>query len=176
VKIRIKELKDGITPYKIGKVGKFNDPAGFADLSGDLIIEKFGTTLRIKGTLDFTSEQQCSRCLTDFCGKFKFPLELYYRTGKLEDTHSGKEFELNSDDLNVIAYNGKELDIWLDIKEALVLSLPLKPLCKEDCKGICPACGKDLNVAPCTCHKDTIDPRWEDLLKLSEKKTAKREK
>jgi uncharacterized protein len=176
VKIKIKELKEGLNPFRIERKGNIGDPPEFADLSGDLIIEKCGTTLRIKGVLRFTALQGCSRCLKDFAASYEQPIELFYRTGKLEDSLPGKEVELNSDDLNVIVYNGAELDIWPDIREAMLLTLPMKPLCSENCLGICPACGKELNNGKCKCRKDSIDPRWEDLLKLSEKKTSKRKK
>ena len=104
------------------------------------------------------------------------PLELFYRTGKLEDALVGKEAELTSDDLNVIAYRGNEIDLWPDLREAMVLALPMKPLCSEDCRGICPTCGKDLNNGECRCGKRSMDPRWEGLLKLEGKKPAGKKK
>lgn len=176
MKIRVKELREGFNPYRVEKKGRFGDFPEFADFWGDLIIEKCGTTLRIKGTLNFTAIQECSRCLNNFERPFIQPIEIFYRTGKLEDSLPGKEVELNSDDLNVIAYKGNELDIWPDISEAMVLALPMKPLCSDDCQGICPNCGKDLNNGKCKCHKESVDPRWEDLLKLTEKKPVRKKK
>ena len=49
------------------------------------------------------------------------------------------------------------------------MALPMKPLCKPDCKGLCPSCGKDLNLGACGCTHETIDPRWEALKALKEK-------
>lgn len=176
MKIRVKELKEGFNPYRIERKGRIGDPPEFADLSGDLIIEKCGTTLRIKGILDFTAILGCSRCLNDFERAFSHSLELFYRTGKLEDTLPGKEVELNSDDLNVIAYQGNAIELWPDIKEAMTLALPMKPLCSDDCRGICPSCGQDLNIGKCKCRKESVDPRWDGLLKLSEKKPVSKKK
>lgn len=176
MKIRIKELREGFNPYRIEKKGSIGDPPEFADLFGDLVIEKCGTTLRIKGTLRFSAMLECSRCLKGFTGPYEQPIELFYRTGKLEDSLPGKEVELHSDDLNVIVYNGNELDIWPDIREAMLLALPMKPLCSDNCHGICPSCGKDLNSGKCKCRNDSIDPRWESLLKLADKKPAGKKK
>jgi uncharacterized protein len=176
VKIRVKELREGFNPYKVERKGSIGDPPEFADLSGDLVIEKCGTTLRVKGSLNFTALQDCSRCLNDFECSVSQPLELFYRTGKLEDSLVGKEAELTSDDLNVIAYKGNELDIWPDIREAMMLAMPMKPLCSEDCRGICPTCGKDLNIGECRCGQGSMDPRWEGLLNLSEKKPVSKKK
>lgn len=176
MKIRVKELKEGFNPYRVERKGSIGDPAEFTDLSGDLVIEKCGTTLRIKGILHFGALHECARCLKGFSALYQHPIELFYRTGKLEDSLPGKEVELNSDDLNVITYQGSELDIWPDIREAMMLALPMKPLCSEDCMGICPACGKDLNSGKCKCRKDPIDPRWEGLLKLSQEQPDRKKK
>jgi uncharacterized protein len=176
LKIRVKELREGLNPYKVERKGSIGDPPEFADLSGDLVIEKCGSTLRVRGVLNFTALQECSRCLNDFRCPVSQPLELFYRTGKLEDSLVGKEAELTSDDLNVIAYQGNEIDLWPDLREAMMLALPMKPLCAEDCRGICPTCGKDLNIGKCRCGKGSMDPRWEGLLKLSDKKPARKKK
>ena len=176
MKIRVNELREGFNPYRVESKGQIGDPPDFADLSGDLIIEKCGTTLRVKGSLNFTALQECSRCLNDFECSVSQPVELFYRTGKLEDALIGKEAELKSDDLNVIAYKGNELDIWPDIREAMMLALPMKPLCSDDCRGICSGCGQDLNNGKCKCRKESMDPRWEGLLKLTEKKPARKKK
>ncbi|MBU1355768.1 MAG: DUF177 domain-containing protein [Candidatus Edwardsbacteria bacterium] len=176
MKIRVNELREGFNSYRVESKGQIGDPPDFADLSGDLIIEKCGTTLRVKGSLNFTALQECSRCLNDFECAVSQPVELFYRTGKLEDALIGKEAELKSDDLNVIAYKGNELDIWPDIREAMMLALPMKPLCSDDCRGICSGCGQDLNSGKCKCRKESMDPRWEGLLKLTEKKPARKKK
>ena len=49
------------------------------------------------------------------------------------------------------------------------MAVPMKPLCREDCQGLCPECGKDLNLGPCAGAHETVDPRWEALRALKEK-------
>ena len=51
-----------------------------------------------------------------------------------------------------------------------VLAVPMKNLCSEDCKGLCPKCGKNLNEGLCNCNEENIDPRWETIQKLKSKK------
>jgi uncharacterized protein len=60
-----------------------------------------------------------------------------------------------------------ELDVGGLLWEEFVLALPVKPLCSEDCKGLCPSCGKDLNAGPCTCGKADLDPRLAALRGLT---------
>jgi uncharacterized protein len=176
LKIRIKELKEGRNPCRIERPGAVEGLPGFEGLSGDLVIEKCGTTLRLKGILKFTARLECSRCLESSPVSFSQPVELFYRTGKLEDTHPGKEVELNADDLSVIAYRGGELDLWPEIREAMELALPMKPVCSPDCRGICPGCGRDLNREQCKCDRPGMDPRWEVLARLANRKPAARKK
>jgi uncharacterized protein len=60
-------------------------------------------------------------------------------------------------------YEGKEIDLAPGIREQILLALPPSPLCKEDCQGLCPTCGKDLNEGACECDRTVTDPRWEAL-------------
>jgi uncharacterized protein len=61
------------------------------------------------------------------------------------------------------------LDLTEAIRQYKVMALPMKPLCREECAGICPTCGKNLNEGPCDCPSDEADPRWAELLKLKNK-------
>jgi uncharacterized protein len=70
--------------------------------------------------------------------------------------------ELGAEDLDVFPYDGERVDLEPLIREQLVLAVPYAPLCREDCRGLCPQCGIDRNVATCTCEKP-IDPRFEAL-------------
>ncbi|MRR10305.1 DUF177 domain-containing protein, partial [bacterium] len=79
---------------------------------------------------------------------------------------AGRERELSADDLAAIEYRKGEIDLWPELREAVLLALPLKPLCREDCRGICPACGRDLNEGSCGCREDRGDHRWDKLREL----------
>ena len=77
-----------------------------------------------------------------------------------------KETHLESSDLDTDVIDGNELDLAEVAREQIVLNLPEQVLCSEDCKGICPTCGTDLNEGECRCREDDIDPRWQALKEL----------
>ncbi|RMG61535.1 MAG: DUF177 domain-containing protein, partial [Calditrichaeota bacterium] len=75
---------------------------------------------------------------------------------------------LQTDEAEVINISPElvEIDLSDQLKEYLILAVPMKMLCKEDCRGICPGCGADLNSEACRCGEPPIDPRWEKLRQL----------
>ncbi|MBQ9744123.1 MAG: DUF177 domain-containing protein [Clostridia bacterium] len=133
----------------------------------------FASTAHVKGTvvnnagymtLELTAElcytTHCARCLKDISGKFilKFNRTVA-NSGTLQD---------EDNDAYVIMKNGK-LDIDRELVEELLLEFPSRFLCEEECAGLCPKCGKDLNFGPCDCpKKKEIDPRLAILQKLLE--------
>ena len=79
--------------------------------------------------------------------------------------HKGEETEATLDPQMVDeeTYAGKAIDLSQAVREQILLSVPASPLCREDCKGLCPRCGKDLNDGDCGCDRTAIDPRWSAL-------------
>jgi len=77
-----------------------------------------------------------------------------------------KETHLENSDLDTDVIEGNELDLTEIAREQILLNLPEQELCKEDCRGICPTCGKDLNEGECRCGEDDVDPRWAALKDL----------
>src|SRR6266850_1290713 len=75
--------------------------------------------------------------------------------------------ELGADDLDVDFYENDELDMARVVVNETTLALPMKPLCREDCRGLCPVCGANRNVAPCTCDTRPPDPRLAALRDLA---------
>ena len=73
------------------------------------------------------------------------------------------EIELDYDDLDVGFYSGDQFDLKEVILEQMLIDIPMNPICKEDCKGLCDRCGADLNQEECTCDKDPVDPRFQAL-------------
>jgi len=117
----------------------------------------------LRGDLDWGGQLECSRCLAPypFRGDEDFSLVLYKR--KPDD---GGERELEKGDLDAYFYDEPALPVAPIVEERIQMAVPMKPLCKEDCLGLCVHCGKDLNQGPCGCREETIDPRWEALAKL----------
>ncbi|WP_139653227.1 YceD family protein [Raoultibacter phocaeensis] len=119
-------------------------------LAWQVTVTNTGGALLVTGTVEGTAKTSCARCL----GPFEFPL-----TGEIEGYFLLSDEEEAPEDMedDEFEYLPKDNVIDLDplIRAALLLELPLVPLCDEDCKGICPDCGADLNEGPCDCEKQS---------------------
>lgn len=119
-----------------------------AELRAQSVVEGVLVTGRVEGT----SELRCARCLTEFSAQLGLDVcELFAAPGH----------EQASEDAYRVA--GTEMDLEPMLRDAIALALPLHPLCREDCKGICARCGTDLNAGSCECTEDDTDPRWAPL-------------
>jgi uncharacterized protein len=119
--------------------------------------------LSVRLSLAASLEGQCARCLADAVLAISDDLMYLYYSRGLE---LGKETELQSDDGFMpveIDYWGRTLNLADQVWESLLVLLPVKLLCREDCAGLCPYCGADLNEGPCSCVPGEADPRLEVL-------------
>ena len=83
----------------------------------------------------------------------------------------GPEHALEAEELGVVEVpEDGEVELRPLLLEQIQLNVPMKPLCRADCAGLCPTCGANLNEGPCGCQKDEIDPRWEGLKAFQERK------
>jgi len=121
---------------------------------GDLVLTKNGNEVGLEGKLTCEVELECSRCLTLFSFPLVAELDLFFLPGKEKVSPSEKEIPLNSADLKLARYEPPELDLTPFIREAILLALPMKPLCHEACLGLCPKCGGDLNLGMCECKEE----------------------
>lgn len=150
------------------------DPAGAgieiaAPLEGplraDFQIQRLGKEIQVSGTVNATVRLQCSRCLAPF----SFPV-----SGEVDATFAPPpkaaegehQHELAEDELEVEPLVQGGADLRGVIAEQIHLNLPLKPLCREDCPGICPHCGRPVAAGDCGCAPAPADSRWEALKKL----------
>lgn len=129
-----------------------------------LKIEKHGSEITVKGDLTAEVKLQCSRCLEDFSEILSVPVDVVYHP--VEDLKGEDNHEIKTGELDMDFYSGEEMELIDLLKEQLMLNIPMKPLCTDLCKGICPGCGADLNIDNCTCNIKNIDPRFEKLKKL----------
>lgn len=132
-----------------------------------LITKEKDNMVSIKGHLDTSIYLTCSRCLRNFRNRLDQDLDLFYQPSNL--TRKGEEMEIHYEDMNVAYYNGLTLDIDAIVLEQLELSVPMKPLCSEHCKGLCEICGADLNLEVCKCSRAPIDERLTPLLDVKKK-------
>jgi uncharacterized protein len=163
VKLNLRELPDGQSTLAVARPAGGSELPGFTNVRGTLTVDKNGGTLRVTGELSYDIQLECSRCLNAFSCSRREPVELFYRPGLPREEAGRKVRELSQDQLAVVAYRGHEVDLWPEVREALLLSMPVKPLCRQDCRGICDQCGQDLNRTACGCIRDQADPRWEAL-------------
>ncbi|MCD6363911.1 MAG: DUF177 domain-containing protein [Synergistetes bacterium] len=138
------------------------------EFSEDVVVE--GGAVKVKdgfmvwGEINTAIRLRCSRCLKVFDLPIKVEFEVEYRRGA--EKFSGRERSLKDEDFRVSYFEGDSIDIEEDIKQFIILSIPMKPLCREDCKGLCPVCGKNLNEGECNCSQELYDPRWSALKEL----------
>ena len=133
-------------------------------VKGTFRIEKTGSQVLITGSVSGFVRLECSRCLTSY--RHKIEEKIFVELRPLSDTGEGEEMELASDDLNVEFFQGDSLDLDHFIEEQVRLALPMKPLCSQECGGLCPSCGEASGCDVCTCNVEDIDPRWKALESL----------
>jgi len=114
-------------------------------------LTNIGGIVKMDGHLKVDYKVKCSRCLKDIQSSLEAELkEEFAQEGQTED-----------DDIYV--YSDKVIVLDKVLKDNIILNLPAKQICKEDCKGLCPKCGIDLNIGRCNCNEEKIDPRMEAL-------------
>ncbi len=126
--------------------------------------ERAGLTVRMRGEIKTTLAAQCDRCLNDVAIPVEIPFDLLYAPADPGEGRPG-EHELHERDLDLAVYENEQINLDELVLEQLELSLPSRVLCREECRGLCPQCGADLNVAPCDCQPQ-VDPRWQALAEL----------
>ena len=129
-------------------------------------IERIGVDMRLRGTLRALVSRQCDRCLKDIEVPIDLSLDLLYTPAETGRGRSG-EIELQERDLDFAIYDNDQISLDEMVVEQLELSLPSRVLCNEECQGICPQCGVDLNAEKCDCNAP-IDPRWQALAAVRE--------
>jgi uncharacterized protein len=119
-------------------------------------ITKASSTIFIKGNLSVLLGICCSRCLEE--AELSADGDFYY-TLIPSRPETREEVELEAQELEISYYQGDFIDLTPIICEQIILQIPIKPLCSEECKGLCPQCGTNLNVTSCNCHLEFVDPR-----------------
>jgi len=133
-------------------------------VTGWLRVRKMENRVLVDGELSCRARFQCSRCLGDFEGVVDSQLSVEYRPAPGVD--EAEEHELQAGELDVIFYEGDELDLSELVREQMLLAVPMSPVCSDSCKGLCPVCGVNLNERQCGCDTRYIDPRLKVLMKL----------
>jgi uncharacterized protein len=150
--------------------GQDDDYRVVAPVSLAFTIHKDHDRFRLVGTVATTLELACSRCLEPFTLPVDAGFDLRYlpegtaapEAGEDEDEEGGAR----DDDAATTFYRDEEIDLGALLREQFYLALPMKPLCREACKGLCPQCGVNLNTESCSCSRRWEDPRLSGLKAL----------
>jgi len=118
----------------------------------------------LRARLEYEQTLACHRCLKPVVEAVETDVELMLEVGG-EQPMAG-EHELGEGDLGVVQVDSDDFDPRPVLIEQLQLAVPMKPLCRDDCKGLCPHCGADRNDGDCDCKDEWVDPRWAALEKL----------
>ncbi|MGD8396283.1 MAG: DUF177 domain-containing protein [Candidatus Eiseniibacteriota bacterium] len=121
-----------------------------------LEIVRMGDNLQIDGRFRGRIDATCDRCLRTVETTVSGSLRVLGRRGDAS-TH-----ELGDQD-GVLFHEGHQLDLTGEVRQAILLELPMRHLCSASCRGLCPHCGIDLNQEQCDCAEQVIDPRWQAL-------------
>lgn len=130
------------------------------------VVSKVGGQFFVNGNITASQFGECDRCLQATEKSIEEDFAVYYRTGVAEQDADDDDA---GDDVRVIAPEESSIDLDEDIRQVLRLQVPMKNLCSEDCKGLCPECGKNLNNEQCECESGPVDPRWAKLAGLFNK-------
>ena len=149
-----------------------NSPDGDElSIYGEVSLLRTDRGILMTGILNTRIKAVCSRCL----GAFDQPLTLKIEEELLSvvDPSTGTSLPWSGEDGAFIIDENQEIDLGEVVRQYVLLALPLKPLCREDCAGLCPSCGRNLNRGPCSCTP-AVDPRFAELAKLvsGEERTA----
>jgi uncharacterized protein len=174
VKIRVDDLKDKT------KILSAEEPLeGFPNLlamqeAGEclflaplkvrLTISREYDHIRVNGRVETVLNLNCARCLAEYRMEIDSPFTIFYL--RAEGVAQDEDVELAEEELISATYEGDEIDFTAEISEQIILAIPLKPLCRENCRGLCAVCGGDLNEAECACNRDDINLKFSALKNL----------
>ena len=124
-------------------------------------VSRSGHEVRVRGKINARAEVDCDRCLKSVTVPVETEFDVTYVPE--EDYRESEAAELKEDDLSLSVFDGATIDVDELVREQLLLALPTRALCTEECKGLCPVCGADRNADTCDCETKEVDPRWAAL-------------
>ncbi|MBA7580148.1 hypothetical protein ES708_22039 [subsurface metagenome] len=160
---QLKESIGSIRKYEVSEI--VNIANGKSMVQGEAKLMRTDRSILAKGTLHTEVEVTCSRCLSLFSYPLILNIEEEYFP--ITDVASGASLLLPEEPSCFTIDEHHVLDLTEAIRQYALLAIPMKLLCREDCAGLCPNCGHNLNQGPCDCSPREIEPRWSELNKLA---------
>lgn len=150
---------------KVGVDGDLNVFGSLtADCKGNVEFVRTHQGLLVRGVIDANVTTTCSRCLNEFANLS--PLEVEEEFFPVVDVNTGRRLDLPWDYEGTIIDTTHILDLTELLRQCTLAAQPIKPLCRQECQGLCQECGLDLNKENCVCGGAAIDPRWSALAAL----------
>ena len=161
MKINIANIDDGLNQLELKEPSRDLTLLDHGHLTGDiqvkLVIDKRLEDLNLKAKVASSAELVCDRCLRIFEKELKSNFKIYY---------SSKYSDSEEQNTRHLSLSNPIINLLDDVRSSLVLSLPIKLLCEENCKGLCPTCGVNRNQEKCDCRTEQAENRWEALKDL----------
>jgi len=132
----------------------------------EMDVHKDKARFRLEGTARTELELPCSRCVEPYRMPVNAAFDLRYLPASEAAAAEG-ETEIAEEDLDTSVYRDDLIDLHDVLREQFYLALPMKPLCREDCAGLCPQCGTNRNTGTCSCVLELVDPRLAPLRRLT---------
>jgi uncharacterized protein len=150
--------------HHVDTVTDLNGDGNKHKITGDCTLLRTQRSILVKCMLDTELDLTCSRCLKQFHQpvKIRFEDEFFPTL----DVNTGVPLPPSDDASTFTIDEHHILDLNEAVRQYALVNTPMKPLCKKDCAGICPRCGKNLNEGKCDCPEQDIDPRWSKLAEL----------
>ena len=159
----LKESIGSTRSYAVSETIDVTGDGSKSKVAGEVRLMRTNRGILAQGELDTEVKLTCSRCL----GIFDCPLTLNLEEEYIPtiDVVSGAPLS-SSESGPFLIDEHHDIDLTEAIRQYALLAAPMKPLCQEDCAGLCRSCGHNLNQGPCDCSVPTTDPRWSELTKL----------
>ena len=172
MKINVADLKRHIgeeAAYEFSQhvepVEQYGDTVTFDPVDVHVRLLNSGDSIAAYFRAKTVASMHCSRCL----GAYREPILLEFQVVyQQEGTNESRRDGANDSD-DVIYYENDLINVSGDVREQVILALPMKPVCDQVCKGLCPSCGQNLNLAKCSCPEEDKGARWTVLRELLKK-------
>jgi uncharacterized protein len=169
------ELESDVAPETVPALAETAAEEGctfVAPLQARLRVIRVGEMVEVEGTVESRIRLSCSRCLAEHDEPLvgSFALTYAREMPEVTDETGEEEVELSAEEMGLTLFHGEEIDLGEAIAEQVILALPMHPLCREDCRGLCPHCGANLNEGDCGCERPVFNPKFAALKKFKPEK------
>jgi len=178
LRIRIEEIKEEGLALEteeapegfpaVAEIVEAGDCVFLSPLHTRLRLVRVGEMVEVEGSVESIVRLGCGRCLVDFEYPLvgRFALTFAHELPEITDEEGSEEVELSAEEMGLILFHGDEIDLGEAIAEQVIMALPMRPLCREECRGLCPQCGANLNETDCGCEKPVFNSKFAALKDL----------